>query len=437
MAVKTCQGVKVLVLLTFSLALLNAQIVTQLSFIGTGGPAIAAQSAGNYLFISNIQGTSSKFKSYDISDPVSPVALDSVTITGFNGDFVINGNFAFLAMSDNGAGIRVLDVSNPANIQEVLFVSVGETGGMFYFDSLLYVADGGGMGVYQYDSSQNNLISLWHYNTPNTDGIDVFVTTDYIYLNVFQQGLHIINPTTHQLEGLFSSPQIGIGVYITGNIAFVTDDSQGLRSVDISDPQNPVQISSLPGNGIIGTGITGQDNYLYFADGGNGLRVIDVSDSSNLVEVDAFAPTNIFAIRVAQNDSQLFVTSGDIPGTGKLNGVYILQNTLTNLPPVPGNFPETFSLEQNYPNPFNPVTSIQYTVSSVQFPENNSRVLLKVYDVLGREVKTLVNEPQRIGRHTVLWDGTNNFGKSVSSGVYYYRLQVGQKQKIRKMILLR
>ena len=91
-----------------------------------------------------------------------------------------------------------------------------------------------------------------------------------------------------------------------------------------------------------------------------------------------------------------------------------------------GDSPEEFSLEQNYPNPFNPSTSIQYRVSSI------SNVSLKVYDVLGNEVATLVNEEKPAGSYEVKFDAAG-----LSSGIYFYKLQTGSFVETKKMILLK
>lgn len=94
-------------------------------------------------------------------------------------------------------------------------------------------------------------------------------------------------------------------------------------------------------------------------------------------------------------------------------------------PPRTG-IPKSFALEQNYPNPFNPSTIISYQLPS------QSHVTLKMYDVLGREVATLVNEVKSPGTYTVQWNAT-----SVASGVYLYRLQAGQFSAVQKMLLVR
>ncbi|MBI5471520.1 MAG: T9SS type A sorting domain-containing protein [Ignavibacteriae bacterium] len=88
--------------------------------------------------------------------------------------------------------------------------------------------------------------------------------------------------------------------------------------------------------------------------------------------------------------------------------------------------PASFALEQNYPNPFNPVTTINYELSN----DNSQLTILKVYDLLGREVATLVNEEKPAGTYRVEFDAGN-----LPSGVYYYRLTTGSFTQTRKMIL--
>ncbi|MDD1444347.1 T9SS type A sorting domain-containing protein, partial [Dolichospermum sp. ST_sed3] len=89
-----------------------------------------------------------------------------------------------------------------------------------------------------------------------------------------------------------------------------------------------------------------------------------------------------------------------------------------------------FILFQNYPNPFNPSTSIQYAISSTQF------VTLKVYDLLGREVATLVNEEKQAGSYEIDFQSTVG-SYQLANGVYFYQLQAGDFIETKKMILLK
>ena len=93
--------------------------------------------------------------------------------------------------------------------------------------------------------------------------------------------------------------------------------------------------------------------------------------------------------------------------------------------------PEVFSLHQNYPNPFNPVTKLRYDL-----PENG-HVNITIYDMLGREVKTLINQAQDAGYRSLIWDATNDYGKPVSAGIYLYQIQAGEYMQTKKMVLLK
>lgn len=93
--------------------------------------------------------------------------------------------------------------------------------------------------------------------------------------------------------------------------------------------------------------------------------------------------------------------------------------------------PTEFSLSQNVPNPFNPSTVVAYALPK------DARVNLSVYNVLGQHVKTLVDDMQRAGRQSVTWDGTDNNGSTVASGVYFYKLRAGDFTDTKKMLLLK
>ena len=93
--------------------------------------------------------------------------------------------------------------------------------------------------------------------------------------------------------------------------------------------------------------------------------------------------------------------------------------------------PKVFSLSQNYPNPFNPSTTIRFTLPRQTF------VRLEIFNVLGQKVTTQVDQLMPAGDYTISWDGTDNAGRPVSSGVYLYRITAGEFVDTRKMLLLK
>jgi len=109
---------------------------------------------------------------------------------------------------------------------------------------------------------------------------------------------------------------------------------------------------------------------------------------------------------------------------GKLDAMLPIEQEISNKP-------VQYLLKQNYPNPFNPLTSIAF-----ELPVDND-VCLTVYNMLGQKVRTLVNEHRPAGYYSVQWDGRDDFGKSLGSGIYFYRIKAGTFLKTNKMILLK
>jgi hypothetical protein len=107
------------------------------------------------------------------------------------------------------------------------------------------------------------------------------------------------------------------------------------------------------------------------------------------------------------------------------------RSALIGIIPLSNEVPQRFELSQNYPNPFNPTTNINFAIAK------QSDVTIKIYDLLGREVRTLVNQKMMPGTYKVDWLSDNNEGKSVSSGVYFYRITAGDFTDSKKMILIR
>jgi hypothetical protein len=104
----------------------------------------------------------------------------------------------------------------------------------------------------------------------------------------------------------------------------------------------------------------------------------------------------------------------------------ILTSVTTN-----NSIPLQYQLDQNYPNPFNPSTTINYNLSAI------GNVKIKIYDILGREVITLVNAQKPAGKYQAIWNGTDNFGNKVTSGIYFYTIRTGNFTASKKMVMMK
>jgi len=112
---------------------------------------------------------------------------------------------------------------------------------------------------------------------------------------------------------------------------------------------------------------------------------------------------------------------------------FFLQYRLSDLLYINNNdpLPRRFSLHQNYPNPFNPVTTLSYDL-----PED-ALVNVTIYDMMGRQISTLISSQQSAGYKSVQWNATNHKGAPVSAGIYLYMIQAGEFRQTRKMVLLK
>ncbi|MFO7897311.1 MAG: FlgD immunoglobulin-like domain containing protein, partial [Candidatus Cloacimonadales bacterium] len=136
----------------------------------------------------------------------------------------------------------------------------------------------------------------------------------------------------------------------------------------------------------------------------------------------------------AQQSYDYYLESVDLDGSSILyNPIrFIFENSGEDENPV---LPEDLYALGNYPNPFNPSTTLRYSV-----PQDlaNQQVSLKIYNVRGQLLRTLVAEKKAAGNHTIIWDGRDAAGKLVSSGIFYSRLAIGQQhQETAKLIMLK
>jgi len=184
----------------------------------------------------------------------------------------------------------------------------------------------------------------------------------------------------------------------------------------------------------------------------NGLTVVNFSSSSKTITMDltttylkftgGFNQTTTYWVNNLYNDSsyqklgsELANFSVSLPGYG--SAIYTIATNeeavvLPQIPPIvsvegeTNSAPDNYILYQNYPNPFNPSTTIRYSIT------NPDIVRIKIYDILGREVKTLVNEFKQSGNYEIQFDASG-----LASGIYLYRIESGKFVQTKKMILLK
>ncbi|MGA2624178.1 MAG: T9SS type A sorting domain-containing protein [Bacteroidota bacterium] len=150
-------------------------------------------------------------------------------------------------------------------------------------------------------------------------------------------------------------------------------------------------------------------------------------DSLSIVEVHFVARQTKGNSSVTFRSAKLYnETTAEIPISKLISGTVVVTSVDEKQ-----TAPHSFSLKQNYPNPFNPSTTLQYTIARA------THVELKVYNILGQQIKTLISEMELPGSYKIVWDGTNAVRVPLSSGVYIGVLQAGDFRQAIKMLLLR
>ena len=223
----------------------------------------------------------------------------------------------------------------------------------------------------------------------------------------------------------------------------------GLTSVGAYHSKTNVEKLKLPVDGIIKSVSENADLVIgYFKDSNEKDYFMLMNKSYNdsivatitlngvtdeLQYFDVFTSEWISVINDSTSGKSIFNVSLR-KGGGKLFSI----NKLTDVSKDDyGVIPSEYKLKQNYPNPFNPSTTIKYSIPVETFQGVLlQNVTLKIYDILGREVTTLVNKEQKPGNYQAKWDGKNNTGVKVTSGVYFYRLMASSFINTKKMMLL-
>ena len=157
------------------------------------------------------------------------------------------------------------------------------------------------------------------------------------------------------------------------------------------------------------------------SDFSDAVTISDLSKSSK--QVDNLTAGTTYYWRVQSKTAKGVTSIFSNTGSFIANKVAAVANELKR--------PTEFSLSQNYPNPFTPTTTISFGL------KNESYVTLKVYDMMGREVKTLISENRAAGMYEMQWRGDNNFGQSVASGMYLYKITAGNFVQVKKMLFLK
>ena len=401
-------------------------------------------SKGNLIAV----GLESFFQLVDYSNPSWPQTKGDYHLwgQGFVKEIGLNENAAYL-YTRNGGG-KIMDISDIENLELIGDISLGRYF-TFYNDLLVgcncptYVPR---FGLYNISDPLNpEFLNNLEFQY-SCEWFRIQVYNNIIFFlgkEVYPQSvwnfliIDVSDPSSpvillEQLNSLIRNFIVSEQLLVT----MEAGSNPGIYTYDISNPSIPEELGYYESNGWI-LGI--ENDYCYYTPGiipANKIVMLDISDPSDIVNSGYYfsADFNFVPAWTGLTLSGHTKISGSrIYHANGTNRVYLLKNDLITAVEKSEMYFASFNLQQNFPNPFNPTTKIKFTISDLPAGRQGLRfTILKVYDVLGKEVATLVNEEKPIGEYEVEFNGTG-----LPSGIYFYQLRAGNYVGIKKMIFLK
>ena len=401
----------------------NSQNPALLGSYDTPGTAYSVSKEGSTLYIADGE---SGLQIINIQNPLNPVWLGSFDTWGTVRSSHVTGNTAYVA--DGYYGLRIIDVTDPQNPVQLSYL---ETGGPTVYsialeDTIAILANGWRIKTIDVSNPQFPVL-LGSCNTPGqanyvvTDGTKAFIADG-------NSGLCVVNFINPQYPVQIASWYTGGNatcVSLHGNYIYMADGEEGLQVFNVANPYTPILACTVPplhGTGNIVSCYL-QGNLLFVSDNWwNEISVYDISVPQTPVLLNGFA-WNL--------STNAMLVSGDALYTA--NGEYGLNIHDLNMVDVddPVQIPPSTFQMRNYPNPFNPETTISYTLPA------SGMVSLEIFNSRGQLVRNLLQEVQTAGEHSLVWNGRDDSGHSVASGLYLCRIACKGKQETRKLLLLK
>lgn len=354
------------------------------------------------------------------------VLLGSVAMNGSPQRVDVEGGLACVASTT--AGVRVIDVSDPRAPHEVSWIplptySLGSGAMDVSMDGGRVAVIDKYWGFYLFDlSNPASPLQIAELGTAAYPR-GVVLRGDFAYVADHAGSMRIFDVSAAPaiVQAAFV-PGTGYNydIELEGFLTFVSKDWRGVWILDVTNPYAPLPVTTLDTPGAASS-CSAEYPYLYVAEGSR-LRVYDYTNPLTATQIGEYVCPD-FTLGVSAADRIVHVA-------GMNAGWTALANSLLPVD-APSPLPTAIQLEANQPNPFNPGTSIRFALARSEWAR------LYVVDARGRIVRILVEETLSSGTHLRSWDGRDERGERVASGVYRYRLETATRAQTRGMVLLK
>ncbi len=361
----------------------------------------------------------------DMRDASYPITVGEFPGGSFAEDVQVRFPYAYVLDRDSGLYIyNVEDSLQPVPVARVSPQSRYRVyGGVDVQDTLVYLGSSNDLVILNVKNpSQPVVVGTYSANTYGW--IEEVVVQDTLAVLTYgYYGVWIVNVRDPVHPQFMSRLAFEVrDVAIQDTLLYVASGEAGITIWNIRNPRFPFQVGSYA-TGYYATDVHVSGNMLYTLDWYHGLKALDVTDPGN--------PELLGQYRLGSGALELDVWRDTVYVASPELGVLVFKIGKAVFLPQHNIQRPRFYLYPNYPNPFNAQTRIVYTLKRRTYVE------LSIYDSQGRSLRTLVQEVQGPGSYAVVWDGRDQQGRLMASGVYFYRLKTNTQQALRKMILLR
>ncbi len=377
-------------------------------------------------------------------DGPKPASIDNGTNPPMTTDFGGPDDFGYMwfdSNEPNGPAFNWIDVSS---IGQPLSFSDDDNQGPFglgfdvqFYENMFNSIRICSNGWFSFTSTST---SLFNSSIPNSAEPNNLMAPFWDDLNPSQGGsiYFYTNNVDTAIVQYDAVPHYGGSGTYTFQAILTADGNITFQYLSVSGTLNSNTVGIENADGSIGLEVAYNQNYA-----ADGLAVqfrmpvfwLAVDPASGNTEPDSSDDITV-TFDAAELDEGEYAGYVEVTSNDPVNTIVSVICTLTvsgivGIDDIASNIPTAFALDQNFPNPFNPSTEISFALP------RSGEVKLTVFDLLGRQVKTLVSGELNAGYQTVTWDGSGSSGKPVASGVYFYSIEAGDFQMTRKMIMLK
>ncbi len=347
-------------------------------------------------------------------------AIDSASITSA-GVFTWNPTFAQIGMTDTVTVIATDTTTHmTATTMAVVMIGHSTIKGDVSLNGTVSAFDASLVLMYSVGDTTLNAEQLWAGDVSGNGQVTAFDASLILRYVAGDTSVHFA-PMAKKGQQFAVSSEVS-----TGTVALGAPASDGTQTISLpvalndAHNVNSLEMSLTIGQAVSVQGVTGNvpSDWQLAYHVNNGILKIAMAGVSPL------SSGNVATIQFKLADQS---AKANVVGSAMIN-----ENDMQSLSSVEvKSVPTTFALDQNYPNPFNPTTTIKYQIAK------QSDVRLQIYSITGQLVRTITSGVQQPGYYSVIWNGLNNAGEQVSSGVYFYRLETGAFVSMKKMLLLK